>query len=91
MDTIDGGSVTFEDMNLSELPEDELANMGRKKMEGTAILLVTHDAKVAARAERILFMRDGCIVNELCLGKTGANGWKEKSRKIMEKLQVLGI
>lgn len=27
--------------------------------EGTAMMIVTHDAKVAARAERIVFMRDG--------------------------------
>lgn len=33
--------------------------------EGTAILLVTHDAKVAARADRVLFMKDGNIVSEL--------------------------
>lgn len=33
--------------------------------EKTAILLVTHDAKVAARAERVLFMKDGSIAHEL--------------------------
>lgn len=33
--------------------------------EGTAVMLVTHDAKVAARAQRVLFMRDGEIVREL--------------------------
>src|SRR6185437_12389437 len=37
--------------------------------EGTAILLVTHDATVAARTERIMFMRDGTIVSELKLPK----------------------
>ncbi|WP_419820775.1 ABC transporter ATP-binding protein [Anoxybacterium hadale] len=37
--------------------------------EGTAILLVTHDAKVAARAGRVLFMKDGNIVSELTLQK----------------------
>ncbi len=34
-------------------------------MGGTAVLLVTHDAKVAARTERILFMCDGKIVSEM--------------------------
>lgn len=33
------------------------------------ILLVTHDARVSARAERILFMIDGKIISELLLGK----------------------
>ncbi len=36
---------------------------------GTTILLVTHDAKVAAKTERILFMLDGNIVAEQLLGK----------------------
>jgi macrolide transport system ATP-binding/permease protein len=32
--------------------------------EGRTILIVTHDAKVAAHAGRILEMQDGEIVNE---------------------------
>lgn len=36
---------------------------------GTTILLVTHDAKVAAKTERVLFMTDGVIVGEKKLGK----------------------
>ena len=32
---------------------------------GTAVVLVTHDAKVAARAQRVLFMQDGAIVRQL--------------------------
>lgn len=34
---------------------------------GIAILLVTHDKKVAAQSDRILFMKDGSIVEELRL------------------------
>lgn len=36
---------------------------------GTTILLVTHDSKVAAKTERVLFMIDGNIVSELYLEK----------------------
>lgn len=36
---------------------------------GTTIVLVTHDAKVAARADRIIYLRDGEIVSSLILGK----------------------
>lgn len=41
---------------------------------GTTILLVTHNAKVAARSERVLFMLDGRIVSERYLGKYTGNG-----------------
>jgi len=41
---------------------------------GTTILLVTHDVKVAARAERVLFMLDGRIAAEKRLGKYAGNG-----------------
>jgi putative ABC transport system ATP-binding protein len=36
---------------------------------GTTILLVTHDVKVAAKTERVLFMLDGNLVAEKLLGK----------------------
>lgn len=36
---------------------------------GTTVMLVTHDAKVAAKTDRVLFMVDGVIVGEKYLGK----------------------
>lgn len=48
---------------------------------GTTILLVTHDAKVAARTERIIFMLDGSIVSELTLGKPGEDAASSKQRE----------
>jgi putative ABC transport system ATP-binding protein len=42
-----------------------LADIHRR---GTTILLVTHDAKVAARTERVLFMLDGHIAGEYLAG-----------------------
>lgn len=37
--------------------------------EGTTIIIVSHDAKVASRASRIIFLMDGNIHDELLLGK----------------------
>jgi putative ABC transport system ATP-binding protein len=36
---------------------------------GTIIIIVTHDAKVASRASRVIFLMDGNIHDELTLGK----------------------
>ena len=48
---------------------------------GTTIMLVTHDVRVAARTERVLFMLDGKIVSETYLGKPSANGGERKERE----------
>lgn len=37
--------------------------------EGTTVIIVTHDAKVAAWAGRVIFLMDGKIHDELTLGK----------------------
>lgn len=37
--------------------------------EGVAIMLVTHDAKVAARADRVIYLADGEICDQCVLGK----------------------
>ncbi|MBG9452963.1 ABC transporter ATP-binding protein [Lysinibacillus sphaericus] len=58
---------------------------------GTAIMLVTHDAKVAARTERVMFMRDGKIVSELKLPKFDGIGIDGRIEKVTEKMWEIGI
>lgn len=52
--------------------------------EGTTIILVTHDASVAAKSERILLMRDGAIAEERYLGK-----WKGSHDDLIKRESVL--
>lgn len=59
--------------------------------EGTAVLLVTHDAKIAARTERILFMCDGKIVREMRLQKFNGTDLDDRIKKVTAKLQEIGI
>lgn len=59
--------------------------------EGTAVMLVTHDAKIAARTERILFMRDGKIVNELKLPKFDGKDLDDRVEKVTVKMREIGI
>ncbi len=43
--------------------------MGEIHNAGTTLIVVTHDAQVAARADRVLLLVDGAIVEDLGLGK----------------------
>ncbi|MFL1675884.1 ABC transporter ATP-binding protein [Paenibacillus dendritiformis] len=59
--------------------------------EGTAVMLVTHDAKVAARTERIMFMRDGTIVSDLQLPKFDGTNMDGRIEKVTAKMREIGI
>jgi putative ABC transport system ATP-binding protein len=59
--------------------------------DGTAVMLVTHDAKVAARTERIMFMRDGKIVSELKLPKFDGTDIDGRVEEVMVKMREIGI
>lgn len=59
--------------------------------EGTAILLVTHDAKVAARADRVIYLEDGCVKAELGLGKYTKESIAEREEKLKLWLERMGF
>jgi len=59
--------------------------------EGTAILLVTHDAKVAARAGRVIFTKDGAIVSELLLPKSDGLDMETRTEKVLAQMAAVGI
>lgn len=59
--------------------------------EGTAVMLVTHDAKVAARADRVLFMKDGIIVSELLLQKFSSSDMESRSEKVIVRMAAMNI
>ena len=59
--------------------------------EGTAILLVTHDAKIAARADRTLFTKDGNIVSELSLQKFSEKDMEARTEKVLIQMATVGI
>lgn len=59
--------------------------------KGTAILLVTHDMKVAAKADRVIFMKDGSIVTDLSLQKFCGNDMESRTEKVLAKMAAVGI
>lgn len=59
--------------------------------DGTAVMLVTHDAKVAAQTERIMFMCDGKIVSEMRLPKFNGTDIDDRMKKVTAKVREMGI
>ncbi|PYE47520.1 ABC transporter ATP-binding protein [Paenibacillus barcinonensis] len=55
--------------------------LGDINATGTTILLVTHDVKVAARSERVLFMMDGHLVADKKMGKYDKDKQDLKARE----------
>jgi putative ABC transport system ATP-binding protein len=48
----------------SQNAREVLTLLKQHHQQGQAILLVTHDPRVASAADRVLYMRDGQIVDE---------------------------
>lgn len=56
----------------SKTSEAIMALLVRLSRDGLTIVLITHDAEVAAYADRIVTMRDGQIVEDVMTGKAAA-------------------
>jgi len=54
---------------------------------GQTIILVTHDARAAAYADRVFVLRDGAILDEVELGRRG----EHHAGPLIERLAVLGL
>ena len=78
------------DSNSTEEIMSILAEINKK---GTTIMLVTHDVKVAAKTERILFMVDGKIVAQKKMSKDDPERehLKEREESIMKWLVENGF
>lgn len=55
-------------------------------ISGTTVMIVTHDPKVAARANRVIFISDGDITEEIILGKYQEEDFVDRENKILKWL-----
>ncbi len=62
---------------------DELVKLNK---EGTTIMMVTHDAKVATKCSRVLYIVDGNIKGEYKSPKDPALQEKDKERLLNKRL-----
>ena len=66
---------------------EELVKLNR---EGTTILMVTHDSRIASSCDRIIYLLDGQISAELKLGKSVAGTEKQREEKVARWLMEMG-
>ena len=73
--------------NLDTRAGDDIASLLRQMSNrwGRTVLIVTHDPRIAAYADRILFLKDGRIVDETQLSETGGR----PERLVVEKMEEL--
>lgn len=63
--------------------------LGQINRDGTTVLLVTHDAKVAARADRVIYLEDGKIKDDFRLGKYKENNQPRREQHMKDWLGVM--
>lgn len=75
----------------SKSSNDVMEELNRLNKEGTTILLITHDVKVAARTDKVLYLVDGNIEDEFELGKyTEDSNQRERENKLTNWLLEMG-
>lgn len=62
---------------------DVMEEILRVNKEGTAVLLVTHDVRVASKSDRVLYISDGNINGEYNLGKYGGESTLKERERIL--------
>jgi putative ABC transport system ATP-binding protein len=63
--------------------------LGELNAEGTTIMVVTHDAKVAARTDRVLYMVDGRIVGDRHQGRYAGTDLERRHTELTDWLLTL--
>jgi putative ABC transport system ATP-binding protein len=74
--------------NLDTRAADEIAALLARvsKEFGRAVVMVTHDPRIAAYANRIIFLKDGAIVDETVLERKSG----DKAKMLADKMREIG-
>jgi len=73
--------------NLDSRAGDEVAGLLRRVVDewGRSILMVTHDPRIAAYADRIIFLKDGRVIDETRLNAASVG----EADRVKEKVEAL--
>ncbi len=77
---------------LNRTSSDEvMEELAKLNADGTTVMLVTHDVKVAAKCTRVMYIVDGNIRDEYNLGRCESNSQvRERERALNNRLLELG-
>lgn len=70
--------------------EEVMEELAKIHADGTAVLLVTHDIRVAAKCTRVLYIVDGNIQGEYELGPYTQTAMRERERELNHWLMEMG-
>ena len=72
--------------NLDTRSSDEIASLLRdvSKKYNRTVVMVTHDPRIAAYADRIIFLKDGKVVDETLLERKSGNNAEAVVKKVKE-------
>ena len=70
--------------------EEVMEELCKINQEGTTIMLVTHDVKVAAKCKKVLYIVDGNIKGEYNLEESSTTDLKKKERELNNWLVDMG-
>lgn len=71
--------------------KEVMRELNRINGEGTTIMLVTHDSRVAAKSDRVLYLEDGNIKGEMQLGRfENESEIRDRERKLSGWLLEMG-
>lgn len=76
---------------LNKSASDEvMSELTKLNMQGTSILMVTHDSRAAACCERVIYLVDGKICGEIYLGKCDGTDSRKRENELKAQLSQLG-
>lgn len=70
--------------------EEVMEELAKINSEGTTVMLVTHDVKVAAKCTRVLYIVDGNIKGEYILDRYTPSRLRERERALNNWLMEMG-